>query len=224
MENIVTGDVRAPDVEIPWGWRSRVRAELGDGETIVWVGQPTPWRAFYRALPGVLWGLKWLVLMAASAAAAGAWLAARLGPNPPIQPVILWGLVISVLLLPLGMIGGVLAVRPAWVLGFALQCLYVLTDRRAIVWWVSFRRRDVRSYTPKTLQNMQCEATPNGYGSLVFEETAPTKDEPIRVFVSWTPKRYGFLELPRVREVEELVRNTLLVEYEPQPCIGEQGP
>ena len=68
---------------------------------------------------------------------------------------------------------------------------YAVTDRRALV----FDGDDVLSYRSATLRAVRCSERADGSGDLVFV-TAPAAE-----------RRAGFFALPRVREVEALLRH-----------------
>ena len=91
----------------------------------------------------------------------------------------------------------------------ARRTCYLLTTRRAIVCEPGWgRSMNVYSYTPDALGRIQCHAAPDGTGDLVFEEHGGFQAS-INQHQTAHPLRRGFLGIDRVREVEQLVRQTL---------------
>ena len=78
----------------------------------------------------------------------------------------------------------------------------MLTDRRALILEPRpLGGRRLRAFTPEVLKLMRCKERGDGSGDLVFDRR---KD-----LAGW-PQSVGFLGVDRVREVEGLVRRTLI--------------
>ena len=189
--------VLPPDLE------ARVQAELAPGEKLIWVGQPLASRFLVWSIPIVLMGLfvtGFAIFWISMAVSMGA---------PFFFPI--FGLIFVV-------VGAGLVTSPFWMMRRARNTCYALTDRRAIVWeagWFGTVR--VFSYTPNALGKMYRQERGDGSGDLVFEEVVSVGSNYVshgaRGGGSWqtrttiTPR--GFLAIPRVREVEDLIRRTL---------------
>ena len=98
----------------------------------------------------------------------------------------------------------------AWLRILARKTVYALTNRRVIVWQPSwFGRVTAQSFTASGLNQMFRMERPDGAGDLVFQV-------PVTAFrANSQPERRGFVAIDNVREVEELVRKTLLVDERP---------
>jgi hypothetical protein len=192
--------------------QERIRNELAKGEKIVWVGRPSlrvlPMRigkplpigigsvvgAFILIgnLPGMLLSKSlpgWYILLAC----------ALMGCS-------------SVFFLAIGGLICVLCLSSYLIRLFpSLRMIYVLTDRRALV----FERVkwSVRRYQPFHLAGMICKksAMVRGAGDLIFESEKTTRYENGprgAAKIEKTP--YGFLHLENVGEIEQLIEATLL--------------
>ena len=171
----------------------RVKAELAQDERLVWVGQPrldlATRPAFFLVPFGVVFAgfsLFWIV---------GA------------------GLMTGGLMAPCGLpfiaVGIGLIASPVWLRRRARNTVYALTDRRAIVWqpgW--FGAVAVRSFTAAGLGQISRIERADGSGDLVFEEITTINNTSDGARYHTT--RRGFLCVDKVREVEDLVRQTLL--------------
>jgi len=88
----------------------------------------------------------------------------------------------------------------------AQKTCYALTDRRAIIWEPRVGGVRVRSYRPEQLSQLsRCERS-DGSGDLIFEEISTIYGNGRRLHYG----RSGFVAIDRVREIEMLVRKTLL--------------
>jgi hypothetical protein len=186
---------------------SRLQSELQPGERLVWAGQPRPdlvSRQAWLLVPcGVVFtgfALFWMVTAGGMAAVAG-------GVNGGFGS--LFGC-FPCFGIPFVLVGLFMLTSPVWLRRQAHKTLYALTDRRAILFepkW--FRMATVRSYTAAGLSHLTRRERPDGSGDLVFEEftTSNLDSDGNR---SYSTTRRGFLAIDRVREVEELVRKTLL--------------
>jgi hypothetical protein len=167
----------------------RVAAELAPGEELVWVGQPRldlAVRPAYFLVPfGIVFtgfALVWIV----------------------VSFLLTFGL-LAPCGLPFVAVGVGLIASPAWLRALARRTVYALTGRRAIVSQPSwFGRVRVQSFTAAGLGQMSRTERPDGSGDLVFQVRVAGFGEDARA------ERQGFLAIDHVREVEDLVRKTLL--------------
>jgi hypothetical protein len=108
---------------------------------------------------------------------------------------------------PFVLVGLGLLTSPIWQRRLARKCCYVLTDRRAIAWEPRlFGGMTIRNYTRAGLGQITRIENRDGSGSLVFQEYT------VRDSDSSTTHRNGFMHIDDVRQVEQLVRQTLVNE------------
>lgn len=181
---------------LPPEFQQRVRGELQVGERLVWTARPV-----IDAVYGGSGGGGCAMMIGAGLLLGGLLLM--------LLALGLWGgpggfgkggaVAISLLL---GAGGVLVLISPAWVRRRQRETVYVLTDRRAVI---SSPSRYVRgSYGPQELAAMVTRENPNGSGDLVFAEVTVTAQDATKTTA------LGFLGLLRVREIEALVRHTLL--------------
>jgi hypothetical protein len=171
----------------------RVAAELAPNERLVWLGQPRFDLATRPAWFLVPFGIVFTII---SLVIFGAFAAFTAGIMAPCA-------------LPFIAAGVFLIASPIWLRNRARKVLYALTDRRAIIWepgW--FGRITIRNYTAAGLGRMSRVEGPDGSGDLVFEEITTVSSS--NSGTSTYTTRRGFLCIDKVREVDELVRRTLL--------------
>jgi hypothetical protein len=185
----------------------RVLAELGPGESLVWIGQPRPDLMARGSCVLVGMGVFFLVF---SVIWIGATLfmsnqfAAQAGAVGAIS------MLFSACGLPFVAVGIFMLSAPVWMRNRARRTIYALTDRRAIVWEAGwFGSTMTRSYTRAALGNLSRDERADGAGDLIFQEfvTLSTNSDGYRTSQL---NRRGFLGINHVREVEQLVRQTLL--------------
>jgi hypothetical protein len=99
---------------------------------------------------------------------------------------------------------------PLWLLRRARRTCYALTDKRAIIcepgWFGHWK---TSSYMAHDLGRLKRRERPDGSGNLIFEEIRTISSDShgrARTHTHWR----GFLNVANVREVEKLVRSTLL--------------
>ena len=199
--------VLPPDVQ------RRVQDELQPGERLVWAEQPNPrvfargaWALSVVGIPFTLFSITWLTV-----AAKGMWFGSRSpmhegGFSALLGCVPLWGL--PFLLVGVGMLSA-----PIWMRRAARRSVYAVTDRRAIIWRAKAfgDEIEVRSFRPSELGELTRVERADGSGDLVFREIVNTRhDNDIDRRTIRT--RIGFIGVDRVREVEDLLRKTLIRE------------
>jgi hypothetical protein len=181
-----------------------VQAELVTGERLLWVGQPLPRRYLLFSIPIVLFAIPWTGFAVFWVLTASGMLFGGMGNNAPgpggfFACFPLFGL-------PFILIGLGLFSSPYWLLRKARRTCYALTDRRAIIWEPGvFSSISVRSYGPDQLKRIRRNQRADGTGDLIFEEMATYDNEGHRSISS-----RGFMAIPQVRDIEELLRKALL--------------
>ena len=189
----------------------RVQDELQPGERLVWAEQPNP-RAYARGAWAIsVFGVVFTGFAVLWISVAGGML--WFGHRSPLDEggfmsllacLPLWG--VPFLVIGLGMI-----CAPIWMRRAAGRTVYALTDRRAIVWRAKALRGEieVRSFQPAELGELTRVERTDGTGDLVFREIVSTgydSDGDRRT----TRTRLGFIGIERVRDVEDLLRKTLM--------------
>lgn len=176
---------------------------LGSDETLVWAGRPR------RTLPSLFVVLLGLGITSLSL---GWIVVSYLGLGQLMEDARGIAILLSFLPccgIPFLFVGLIILFSPVRQWRAARRTCYLLTTRRAIVcepgWGQSM---NVYSYTPDALGRIQCHATPDGTGDLVFEEYGGFQAS-VNQHQAAQPLRRGFLGIDRVREVEQLVRQTL---------------
>ena len=171
-----------------------VDAERVTNEKITWIGQPIPWRYARMSFPIVLFGIPFTAF-------AIFWMAGASGFKMPdfrqgfgFFP--LFG--IPFVLIGLGMLSS-----PFWMLRKAARTAYVITNLRAILVegraWGGFA---VRSFDPAHLSDFRRVQFRDGSGNLIFErQYRPGGPNSGGQFID-----IGFLAVPNVKEVEDLIR------------------
>jgi hypothetical protein len=181
---------------LPSTLADRVEAELADDERLIWAGQPRP------------------DLMVRSAACCLVPFGLLFGGLPLVGTIVVFIAGAPVFLLfgaaPFVGLGIFLICSPLWLRRKARNTVYALTDRRAIIWdagW--YGAFVVRSYASSGLGRIARRERADGSGDLIFE------DYPTRGSTKEGATCQGFLCIDHVREVEDLVRRTLLAGHQP---------
>lgn len=173
--------------------------ELAPGERVAWSGQPIPARYSRGTLPIVLFGIPWTAFAVFWTAMAFVGTRSLKGDDAMSTGFRwffpLWGL-------PFIAIGVGMLSSPWWLKRRAGRVLYAVTDRRAILFEPAWRgARKVRSFAPAALQTLERTEHPDGSGDLIFARQAWRDSDGDR-----RTSQVGFTGVPRVREVEEVIR------------------
>ena len=192
---------------LPEPLAQRLRAELQPGEILLWTGRPDPALAARPAWTFTLIGGAMLIPTTIIAGVIGIVVVAVAFAtrSPCLALALLPFLAVFAIILLL------LATLPFRARQLAQNTIYALTNRRAILWQKGLWNFQVRSFTPQQLGAMQRTERPDGTGDLIFEQL-PYHDEHGRHLRS-----VGFTALARVRDVEDLIRATLLAPPEQPP-------
>ncbi len=179
---------------LPPGLRSLVERELQSGERITWMEQPIPGRMARGSLGLVLFGIPWTAFAIFWVTMAATGVSKSKAPGP-FWAFPLFGV-------PFILIGLGLLASPYWARRAALRSVYVLTDRRAIVFRAGWRGSvTVRSFEPAALTDLKREQCADGSGDLVF-----TQDWRRGSRGGSYATNVGFVAVRDVKNVEELVR------------------
>ena len=179
-----------------------VRNEIAPGERVRYAEQPVAGHDAVRAFGMWLFAVPWTAfsvfwtVMAASAA----------GEMDG------WGIIFPLWGLPFVCIGLAMLSSPWWAWRTARRTLYVVTDRRAVVFSASgLRGVAVRSFAPDALRDTRRVERPDGSGDLIFAETGH-RDSDGDLVTTTT----GFKTLADVREAEAAVA-ALAADHAPRP-------
>lgn len=183
---------------IPPELRAMIENELQSGERITWTGQPIPGRTTKGSWGIILFGIPWTAF-------AVFWTYMASGPlrnthhNP--GPI---GYLFPLFGVPFILIGLAMLSSPFWLRRMAARTVYVLTDRRAILFTGGLRRGSmtVRSFQPDQLRQLQRNQNSDGTGDLIFTQDIDTGKNGNQY-----PRDVGFIGIRDVKQVEELVRN-----------------
>jgi hypothetical protein len=103
--------------------------------------------------------------------------------------------------LPFILIGIGLLSTPVWFYKKAKRTVYVITDRRAIIFDGGWRTSTIRSYPPRKLHNIFRRERRDGSGSVILERIAQYDNDNQNM-----REEYGFMNIRNVREVERMLR------------------
>lgn len=173
--------------------RALIEGELQPGETIAWTGRPKP-RAFtLQTIPLFLFAIPWtgfaIFWVAMALRATG-----KHGGSGP-------GLFFPLFGVPFVLVGIGMLSSPLWMKRLARRTIYLITDRRAIVFQRGFSVT-TRSYSPEQLQSLTKRVRPDGSGDIIFAATFP-----MVIGQSSNPAliQNGFYSVANFREVERLL-------------------
>jgi hypothetical protein len=191
------------DAEIPAHLKNRVQGELDQDEQLLWIGQPQPGRMARKAIPLMIFGIPftafalfWMTMASGILFVGGN---ADFGPGIFLLCFPLFGI-------PFVVVGLGLLTAPFWAYRNAGRTCYAVTSKRVILWEAGwFGSITVRSYLPPELTKIFRREHSDGTGDLIFEEYY-TYGRRGRSHLN----HRGFLAIERVREIEELIRKTLL--------------
>ena len=177
------------DVDLPPDLRSLVSRELNAGERVVWQSRPvatwftaTSVTMFLFAIPWTAFSVFWTWGAGTMGATSGPW---SLFP--------LFG--IPFILIGIGML-----TSPIWFYRQSLKTVYVITDQRALSFVQGWWSLTVRSYSPAQLGSLTRRERADGSGDLIFKRREWCDSDGDR-----RREELGFLRVPDVRQVEQLV-------------------
>jgi hypothetical protein len=185
--------------DVPEHLQERVSEELTKGEKLIWIGQPARRVLMIKSIPimifGCLFGGGALIFMLIGLASKNF----GMGLMPLLFLPFALGMILS----------------PFYRFWMGKRTCYVLTNRRCIVWMCNwFGGIHMENYNPAQLANMWRRDLwffGKGAGDLVFRSvTTITVRTGRHGGVSQSTTYYGFLAVENVREIERLVRETLV--------------
>ncbi|MBT8486734.1 MAG: hypothetical protein HKO59_13235 [Phycisphaerales bacterium] len=178
---------------LPAALRAEVERELAGDEPIVWLGQPDARRATLRTWPIVAFAVPWTGF-------AVFWIAGAAGFK---MPTFQGGAGLLPLFgVPFVLIGLAMLTSPLWSRRSARRTVYAITDRRAVIFERTRRGRRVRSFPVTGFGQVTRTERADGSGDLILHvRTRKDADGDRHV------ERVGFYGIPKVREVERLLRD-----------------
>lgn len=177
--------------DLPHGLRAMVSDELDRDEEVVWMGRPDP-RAFARqALPFQLFAIPWTAFAVFWIGSAADWKVPDFQNEIEFFP--LFGL--FPLLAGVGML-----TSPMWFRRLASRTVYVITERRAIVFAGKFARTAIRSWPPRELRGIERKQRSDGTGDLILDHDVRRIEG-----TNTAAQEVGFLGVRDVKPVHELL-------------------
>jgi hypothetical protein len=171
-------------------------SQLDGGERLLWSGAPAPGKAALGALPALL-----LAIPFTGFAVFWIWGAAQTASKAP-QHDGPWAF-FPLFGLPFLLVGLGMLLAPLWAFLGAMKTVYALTDRRAII-ISGLGRRGVRSFTSADIGDVMRVEGSDGRGTVFFASRSVVNSKGFE-----RPSRIGFVGIPDVRRVEELIREHL---------------
>lgn len=180
--------------ELPEPLCSLVQDELEDGETVVWCGQPIVRQLAMRTSPIVVFAIPWTAFAIFGMAGAADFKMPDFKQGADLFP--LFG--IPFLLIGFGMLSA-----PFWMGRKAKKTVYVLTNRRAII-FDGGRSTRIRSFESDRLNRIERKQRSDGSGDVIFEKNLSSDSDGHHQIAE-----IGFLAIPNVKEVEGMVRQLI---------------
>lgn len=192
---------------LPGGLEVVVEGELYEDERVKWTGQPKASRLVWKALPAVLFGIPWTAFALFWTWGAGGGMGEE-GFKDGFNWFGLFG--VPFILIGFGMLSS-----PIWVYRKAKKTVYVVTDRRAIIFEKGFSVQ-IRSFEGQRLGEVTKRVRADGSGDIVFECGIKRSRGDNNSGVT----EIGFFGIERVNEVEDMVK--VLAEQSSQNRIAER--
>lgn len=172
-------------------------SQLDAGERLLWSGAPVPGNAAAGAIPTSLFGIPFLAFSCFWIGMA--WTATSRSNHVP-GPFLFFPL----FGVPFVLVGLGILLSPLWAYLSARTTVYAVTDKRALIVNGGFNR-SVQSYSGSEIGDLVRVEGPDGRGSLMFGSI------PFVTRSGFTSRsRVGFVGIPNVRQVEELIRENLV--------------
>ena len=169
--------------------------QMDSGERLLWSGAPSPAAAAMTALPASLFGIPFAAF--ACFWIWGAWSATSRGiSHGPWALFPLFGV-------PFVLVGVGIVAMPLWAYLGAQKTVYAVTDRRALIIGAG-PMKGVQSFTRADIGDVSRVESANGSGSVFFATRLVTTRSGIA-----NGGRIGFVGIPDVRQVEQLIRDNL---------------
>ena len=204
------------DGEVPADLKEKILADLNANEKVVWLAQPVPALVVRRSLGWLIGGgiaalLGLLMIMGGLFSKAPAPVPGRPAPPPAPAGNILGSFSMIIF------IGGLCCavVPPLYRWKMAQGTCYALTNRRALVYKQGLFSPTRESYAPNEVAGMRRADSwlMDGGGDLIFRTVktiSTTYNSRGGANSSITTTHYGFLAIAHVKEIDKLVRETII--------------
>ncbi len=185
------------------GLRAMVQNELRGGERVVWAAQPVTRYFTPATIAPMLFAIPWTAFSIFWTVSAASGLGKAGGESVMFD---VFRYAFPLFGLPFILIGLAMLSAPIWVVRSQRQTAYTITDQRAIVFKPAFPgARKVQSFSPELMASLERTERRDGSGDLVFEKYRQRNGSSVSTV------RNGFVGIANVRDVEETLRATLLV-------------
>jgi len=179
-----------------------VRPELQGREQLLWTGRPNAKRTMLRSLPAAGFGAVWTAFIVNFM---WTWYTfPKVDRSGPAGLFGLHGALMALFFVPFILIGVGLLLSPLWDYLGARSTYYIITNARILI-VEGKRSRTFRSYYPADLGVLERSERADGSGDLTFAQKVSTDSEGHRKI-----EALNFVGIPEVRQVERLLRETLL--------------
>ena len=170
-----------------------VEGELDKEEELLWQGQPNPKRLMLYSIPVVLFGIPWTAFALFWMWGASGFSRGGIESGP--------GMIFPLFGLPFVFIGLGMLSAPYWALRKGKGTVYVVTDKRAIIFQKGWGTK-IQSIRPEKLLDITKKIRGDGSGDLIFSQcTVYSRDSSGDMRV----QKVGFLGVERVNEVEDIL-------------------
>ena len=175
---------------LPGGLEVAVEGELYEDEQVKWTGQPRASRMVWKAVPPVLFGVPIVVFVLFMT-----WGDGGAMDDKGFMDGFDW------LLMPFILGGFWMLCSPIWVYHKAQKTVYVVTDRRAIIFEKGFSVQ-IKSYEGQRLGEITKRVRADGSGDIVFEGGYKKNKRNDNGGVT----EVGFFGIERVNEIEDMLK------------------
>ncbi len=181
--------------KLPEKLQNLIQSEI-EGEYIEWVGQPNPGRSALRGIGISIFGLAfggfavfWIVM---------AWTGTHHTSAKSDLPS---GFQIAFPLfgVPFLLVGAALFLTPLWNWIKAKKTVYLITNKRAIIFEPELFNTTIHSYNPQQIANRTKKIKSGNLGDIIFEQ------EFTRSRSTYPIKEIGFLNVENVNMVDEIL-------------------
>jgi hypothetical protein len=177
---------------------TEAQRELEQGESLLWAGQPDPKQMGKQSAPIMIFGVFWTAFSVFWMWGATTPLRMPNSNNPNNAMLFMF----PIFGLPFVLIGIGMLTSPLWAAKNARTTVYAVTNRRILVIRAA-STRSVKSFQAADIGDLEYTEQGDGSGTLTFgQHTYQTSKGGTGV------RRDQFIGIPRVREVERLLRDT----------------
>ena len=171
-----------------------IKAELNRSEKIVWSSTANPIKLAKAMIPGVIFGIAWIVFIIYLMDEQDGFRLPDFGSSS-------WSLSLPLIGLPFFLIGFLMICSPFWAARKARSTAYIVTNERAIIFEPTLSGGiSIRSFLPHQLSGIRRIQLSDGSGDLILGTEITTDDEGLR-----STRYVGFFSILDVKKVEAIV-------------------